>query len=203
MYSHPRPQVHERCRTWRTQTRCVSFVTARNHVVQWTKRLLLESMKDDVCQRKAAMKIGKICMQSCCSKQGSKPQLTVISPTISVDFSTSKTKTFLRISSLAQRNAIVSVWGVLRLQPEYPTPSTSTWVPTLFVQMFKEETSFVRTFSPVEIPNSKLEQILAFLSLKSSSRSDPVGDSLKGTMRNGSSVLQRIQGWSWCLCPRM
>jgi hypothetical protein len=30
-----------------------------------------------------------------------------------------------------------------------------------------------------------------------------VGDSLKGTMRNGSSVLQRIQGWSWCLCPRM
>jgi hypothetical protein len=60
--------------------------------------------------------------------------------------------------------------------------------------MFKEETSFVRTFSPVEIPNSKLEQILAFLSLKSSSRSDPVGDSLKGTMRNGSSVLQRIQG---------
>jgi hypothetical protein len=121
----------------------------------------------------------KSAWQSCCSKQRSKPQLTVISPTISVDYWKSKTKTLMRICYLAQKKAIVSVWGVLRLQPVYPL--------RLCICSRKRLPYFEHS-SPVEIPNSKLEQILAFLSLKLCSRSDPVGDLFEATMIKCSSV---------------
>jgi hypothetical protein len=45
----------------------------------------------------------KSAWQSCCSKQGSKPQLTVFSPTISMDYWKSKTKKLMRICYLAQK----------------------------------------------------------------------------------------------------
>jgi hypothetical protein len=76
------------------------------------------------------------------------------------------------------KKAIVSVWSVLRLQPVYP----------LRLCICSRKSRFEHS-SPIEIPNSKLEQILAFLSLKSCSRS------VSELFENQNEKL-----YYWCLC---
>jgi hypothetical protein len=95
--------------------------------------------------------------------------LTVISPTISVDYWKSKTKTFLRISSLAMQSSQCEAFFDFKLC----THSVCAYA------------SFVRTFLSCRNPQLQIGADSRLPQPESCSRSDPVGDSLKGTMTNG------------------
>jgi len=90
----------------------------------------------------------KSAWQSCCNKQGSKPQLTVISPKISVEYWKSKTKTLMMIWYLAQKKG--NRLSVRR-------SSTSTWYPLRLCICSRKR--HIEHSSPIEIPNSKSAQL--------------------------------------------